>query len=536
MAVPFPQTLKRQSETALTRSRFDFIAKYHAVADLRRLARRHTEVLDEQTLAALGHLLRSQDFQQVRQSYFLFREAAAVMTDLATTAGGNGLGSQALEALQHLLRTTRGSAHRGVAEALGGLPVKIAPPRIFAGEGACLPAITWNRLSESKGLKPVGSLRYIGRSLVAQTSSTADLLVVKLAKPGDTAAGLSSEIQWMERLRTPAYKVDRRFHIPTPLRVDGRPAFRCARLPLAPPAGVNRHPEKLAIAFLAHRDYFVYPNDPGIDAETATEMLGRNAYLLGRLAAGGILHDAPIPLFHNRTQRLRRDDQGRYQWFRSGRLDQWLDSCAFPNFGLSGLRDFEHLAPCGGGGRCLYRHIGTHFLSLLLVAGSWFRCKDGAKKGWDENGQPVDARHLFDRQLLATMIREIFQNYFSGFTEREATVPLPLDAGRLVDRMITEMGVDRYMTELLRRADQKAVTDGQFLEFLESKGYSAEQLATVVRGEKDILIASGPHLGDFNRQISLPELIEGVAAMSAVCIAGRYAHQNQHRFPAMPST
>jgi hypothetical protein len=41
-------------------------------------------------------------------------------------------------------------------------------------------------------------------------------------------------------------------------------------------------------------------------------------------------------------------------------------------------------------------------------------------------------------------------------------------------------------------------------------------------GEKDILITSGPHLGDFNRQISLPELIEGVAAMSAVCIAGRF--------------
>ena len=42
------------------------------------------------------------------------------------------------------------------------------------------------------------------------------------------------------------------------------------------------------------------------------------------------------------------------------------------------------------------------------------------------------------------------------------------------------------------------------------------------RGEKDILITSGPHLGDFNRQISLPELIECVAAMSAVCIAGRF--------------
>ena len=45
-------------------------------------------------------------------------------------------------------------------------------------------------------------------------------------------------------------------------------------------------------------------------------------------------------------------------------------------------------------------------------------------------------------------------------------------------------------------------------------------------GQSDILINSGPHLGDFNRQISLPELIEATAAMSAVCIAGRYMTQN----------
>jgi hypothetical protein len=42
------------------------------------------------------------------------------------------------------------------------------------------------------------------------------------------------------------------------------------------------------------------------------------------------------------------------------------------------------------------------------------------------------------------------------------------------------------------------------------------------RGQRDILISSGPHLGDFNRQISLPELVESAAAMAAVCIAGQY--------------
>jgi hypothetical protein len=93
-------------------------------------------------------------------------------------------------------------------------------------------------------------------------------------------------------------------------------------------------------------------------------MLGRNAYLMGYLAARGIIHDAPIPLFHNRTQRLRREDQGRYQWFRSGRLDQ-LDrfACAFPNLRIvraAGLSNIWNLLQVNS--RILYRHIGSHLL------------------------------------------------------------------------------------------------------------------------------------------------------------------------------
>jgi hypothetical protein len=88
--------------------------------------------------------------------------------------------------------------------------------------------------------------------------------------------------------------------------------------------------------------------------------------------------------------------------------------------------------------------------------------------------------------------------------------------------MVEEMGVDRHMTELLRRVDQTQMTDAAFLDFLRARGYADDRLEGLIRGEKDILIPSGPHLGDFNRQISLPELIEAVAAMAAVCIAGRF--------------
>lgn len=526
MAASFPATLKVRSEEALTHPHYDFIAKYHAVADLRKLARKHTGTLDETTLDALEQLLRTRAFRKIRQSYFLFREAASVMTDLATAPASARLGHMALASLHRLLRVTHGNAHRGVAEALGGLPVDIAPPRIPAGKESSPPATDWNRLAESNGLTLTAAPRYIGRSLVAPTASRGSLLVVKLARSDDTPGQLAGELRWMERLRENGFSFDRRFHVPAPLRFGGRRLFRMDRLPLSPPEALDRHPDKIAVAFLAHRDYFVYPNHHGVDGESAAEMLARNAYLLGRLAAVGVIHNAPIPLFHNRSQRLRRDDQGRYQWFRAGRLDQWLDSCRFPNFGLSGLRDFEHLEPLAGGSQALYRHIGSHLLSLLLVAGSVFRCRETTRVGWDEKGNPLDTRDLFDRHLLGTMIRDIFRSYYSGFTGSQGTIPLPLDADRLVARMIEEMGVDRHMTELLRRADQNALSDRQFFEFLRERGFSPQEMETMVRGEKDILIESGPHLGDFNRRISLPELIEAVASMAAVCISGRYSRQN----------
>jgi len=97
-----------------------------------------------------------------------------------------------------------------------------------------------------------------------------------------------------------------------------------------------------------------------------------------------------------------------------------------------------------------------------------------------------------------------------------------VDLDRLVPRIVEEMGVDRHMTELLRRVDQAHMTDAAFLDFLRQRGYEDDRLEGLIRGEEDILIPSGPHLGDFNRQTSLPELIECVAAMSAVCIAGRF--------------
>ncbi len=519
--------IKQQAEHALVDPQFDFIAKYHAVTDLRRLLRHTPNSLDRKTLAAVEALLQSDQFKTVRQNYFLYREAAKIAKDMIVASSGTDSGIDALETLKGLLLRTNGNAHRGVAEALGSLPLSINGAGLPKENESNPPAIAWEQLIRANGLDLTNTIRYIGRSLVAQTMDADHFLVVKLAKQDDSATGLAREIRWMEALACTNFQNGMRFHIPNPLRVHGQPVFRIEGLPLAPSPGLIRHPRHLAIAFVTHKDYFVYPNEKDVTGEAALEILARSAYLMAGLAARGIVHDAPIPLFHNRTQRLRRDDQGRYQWFRAGRLDRWLDSCAFPNLGLSGLRDFEHFISFSGQSSALYRHMGTHLFSLLLVAGSHFRARDISRRGLDESGRPVDTRDLFDVELLREMIVRIYENYYQGFCGSRPTSGLPFNVDRLVRRMVEEMGVDRHMTELFRRADQQQLPEDQFRSFLAEKGFDEKTVEEMRPGSKDILFHSGPHLGDFNRKISLPEMIDAVAAMSAVCTAGRYLAEEE---------
>lgn len=247
-----------------------------------------------------------------------------------------------------------------------------------------------------------------------------------------------------------------------------------------------------------------------------------NAWLLGRLTSLGIVHSAPIPLFHNQVQRQRRRDHGLYEWFRAGRLHAWLDSCSYPNLGLTGIRDFEHFITFKGLNSKLYRYIGTHLLSLFLIAGSYFRNKDRDRVGLDNTGEPVDARDLFDKYFFKELIRVIFLSYYHGFVEKQFRGEIPVGLDELTIRMIEEMGVDRHMEEMLRIADQKEMTDEEFRDFLGKKGYSRGQIKAIKKGIEDIAIFSGPHLGEFNHGISLPELIESVGTMSALCIVGRY--------------
>jgi len=160
---------------------------------------------------------------------------------------------------------------------------------------------------------------------------------------------------------------------------------------------------------------------------------------------------ADSAFFTTECRDFRRRDNGLYEWQRGGRLDRWLDSCRYPNFGLTGIRDLEHLLPFKGSSRSLYGHIGTQLLSLCLVVGSYFRNKDRAKVGFDTQGDPVDARDLFDKQFLKEVIRgNLWQLLSWVLWGRSFCGALPVDFDELSARMVDEMGVDRYMEEILR--------------------------------------------------------------------------------------
>ncbi|EFL49334.1 conserved hypothetical protein [Solidesulfovibrio fructosivorans JJ]] len=497
----------------------DFTAAWLAVRRVADLAACDPLALSPAVTDALRGLLARNDHARRTQARILYRDAAGVLVTLLAK-GAPAQARAARKALADALATP-GKPRMAAAEAVGGLPLAgIVPPEPPAADTAASPTTLADLLSRA-GADPSVSPRRAGRSLVTSARQPGRLVVVKCLRHGEDPVGLALEGAWMERCAALDFPAP--CHVPAPFRDGGAMLWAVADpLPDIP----GRDGRGRCLAYVAREDYFRYPNDPcpeDFDGEGLCATLGRAALLLGWLAGRGIVHEAAIPLFHNRVQRERREDAGVYDWRLPGRLDRWLASSRHPNFGVSGLRDFEHLVCLSGAPGRLYRHLGNHFISLLLVAGSAFRQRDPDLVGRGPDGAPADARHLFDEAALARIIETIFTGYHEGFAGTPAAPPF--NARELARRMVEEMGVDRHMTELLRVADQETMTDDAFVEFLTSRGLAPEAARAHARGAADVELVTGPHLGDFNNRTSLPELNEATAAAVAACLASRHGRE-----------
>lgn len=518
---------------AIENAAFDFTAKFYAAYDLFYIAQTHAGIIDPRSIEALKGLLLSTAFNGQRQRRFLFREAANVLATVVRLGLRKSIAQKAYDALLAVLYHGRDHAHQAAAEALGNLSTGLCGPKLPDVEAETIPLVKWKTLLAHQPFSTDCEFKAKGRSLAASLPGH-KIAVIKLANHSRHGPKLRRELQWMGKLSDLSLPRRYRFDVPRAVKIGGAELIQLEALPssLRPKRISSSKP--LAIAFTASADYYGYPNahrpNSHPDAEAFVEIMGRNAFLFGWLTGRGIVHAAPIPLFHNRVQQERRRDGGVYEWFRAGRLDRWLTSCAYPNFGLSGLRDFEHFEVFKSDGLKLYRHMGNHLLSLLLVAGSYFRAKDYRRRGWNRDGEPVDARHLFDPDLLRDVVAAIYGQYYRGFVGELPKSRPPVDLHRLIDRMIDEMGVDRHMVEFLRVADQQQMSQAVFEAFLMDRGYTRQGLTDIQKGARDLVLHTGPHLGAFNRGISLPEIIEAAAAMAAVCVAERFLKEAETVF------
>ena len=369
----------------------DFAALYTAVAGLRFSLKTMSTGDLEASIEALSHVLKDRQHKFRRQSYFLHRKAADTLLDILASSGQPAIAAATRRVLVDCLSRSDSTALQAAAEALGSLPVKLPASQapIFDNDVSVI-EMSWSSFLDDIGEKPGSDFFWKGRNLILSLPQTGRMMTIKTAVRPEDQFLLHAEGAWMDRLSNTWPRICDRpdiFSIPQPVRIKDRYVFRLAGLPLQAPGGSG---PRYATAFISSPDYFCYPNEyePSrpLSNREIVAMLNNGAFILGKLASTGIIHTAPIPLFHNRVQRHRREDGGIYQWPRGGRLDRWLDSCRFPNIGKTGLRDFEHFIGFDDHPGKLYEYIGSHLFSLVLIAGSCFRNRDPSRVGLGPDG------------------------------------------------------------------------------------------------------------------------------------------------------
>jgi hypothetical protein len=516
------------TERLLKKNNQSFTAAFLNVQYIESCIDSSPENTDRQTFEALMHVLKTSRYDQKKQAYFLFKKTAQALVRLSVYQT-HPLKKIIIEHLQKSLFSTHKDKHRAVSEALGELPINIKGPNLKNTLHVKPLKTSLHAIVNALGLVPPVSFEWIGRTLVG-TDTLKKKGCLKFIRQNGCRKKLSQEILWLNFLKNAPCVNSPYFQVPDPLFLNGHHLFKIDKLPLKIPYLSQISPQQVAIAYKADKDYFNYPNLPEFCtiemSDRLVDIFKNNARLLGLLSAEGILHTALIPLFHNRIQQARRQDLGVYNWEQGGRLDQWLKSSHFPNFSISGLRDFEHFRPSKNSAEI--RHfIGQHLLSLILVAGSCFRNRAPEKIGVDDNHQPLDIRYLFDTAVFEKIIKAIVEAYYCGLTGQPLEQADRLIEKPLVHALINAMGIDTHMEEILRSNDQAAMTNEEFHVFLSQKGMDKQQIDSLEKGGQDIVLHTGPHLGGFNQNIDPPELTHLLFCLSALCISDRYLMENR---------
>ena len=506
-----------RTEALLTDNRCDFTAAYLGVKYLDEHARDFPGNVTDETIRALTHILKTDRFNRQKQVFFLFSEAADALVRLATE-DRLSYTAHIISALVEMMSRASGKRLRALSQALGQLPVTL-PDRETPGDtGGVYPlTVTLDTLIGHLCHGKPAQTSWKGRSLLLTGEHNRVIGVIKFANSHDNIRELAREIWWMDRLNRGC---GTGIQLPRPLQIKGSTIFKvnCA-LPGDAPGILF---DNVCIAFVPCPGYYDYPNmHPGRWTEDRlVSVFSKTAAFLGRAARQGIIHTALIPLFHNRTQQGRRNDNGAYLWEHGGRLDQWLDSCRFPNFAASGPRDFEHIISADDS-RSLRHYIGEHLLSFILVIGSYFRNKSPLRRGTDSTGTPCDTRDLFCPALFSRLLETTCMTYFDALVDAPWPENFNLPVSDLVQKLIHAMGRDIHMEELLRTGDQERMSDTEFNAFLRDRGVPGGYS----RGAADILLDTGPHLGGFNQPISVPELIDCLFRFSALCVAGCFLRE-----------
>ncbi len=498
-------------------------ASYLEVQDICRDLRSGPDRAGAQDLARLEAILQDSSHGRHRLAHFLYRDCAQTLVRMARDSSSPGLRREAFSVLQRFCLQTLDDRSLAAARALASLPSGIEPRQ----RPEPLPSVSVAQVEELAAAAAVEAQEpfWAGRSLVFPDRLGRRLLVLKFASGRDGQQRLAREAGWLRHLNLHPLSCRDENRVPRPVYLRDSCIFRStessSRLSRAGCAL-----QAPFLAFSADPGYFDYPQwSPRLGPRDWSQfhaILARSSHLLASYASQGILHTSALPLFHNRIQAARRDDQGTYLWERKGRMDRWLHSCRHPNFGLSGLRDFEHLEPYSGANLELFRTMGSQLLSLFLVAASFFRFRKPRLYGLDANGEAVDARHLFEPDRLHQALLTVLRQYFQGFVGRPYAGEDPSGLDFLVERMIEELGVDRHMEEILRREDQAGMSRADFESLLLEKGLTSAQVRRTGQGERDLFLRTGPHLGEFNSGISLPELIDFTAVCAGTCIASRH--------------